>query len=81
MGANKSTTVEREDGKDTQDRQKCLNPELGFARLGLKLKVEQEEEEGEGKVCTACGLSVCGAIRKDEPGLPETPDVILVRAP
>lgn len=65
MGTNKSTT---EDEKDTQDRQKCLNPEMGFARLGLKLKVEQEEEEGEGKVCTACGLSVCGATGT-EPGL------------
>lgn len=85
MGTNKSTTVEREDEKDTQDRQKCLNPEMGFARLGLKLKVEQEEEEGEGKVCTARGLSVCGAIRKEAetgPGLPGTPGVILVvRAP
>lgn len=52
MGTNKSTTVETEDENDTQDRQKYLNPEMGFARLGLKLKVEQEEEEGEGKVCT-----------------------------
>lgn len=86
MGANKSTTVEREDEKDTQDRQKCLNPEMGFARLGLKLKVEQEEEEGEGKVCTACGVSVCGATRnkaEPQPGLQETPEVVLVvvRAP
>lgn len=84
MGTNKSTTVETEDEKDTQHRQKCLNAELGFARLGLKLKVEQEEEEGEGKVCTACGLSVCGAIRNQagtEPGLQGTPGVILVGAP